>query len=137
MLFFIRAYQDGIYAILLELTGHKASDFSSMQDCLSKERNPVRQRIIDRLPAYPIWFAKMREQRNRIKSGITTGATFSMGEDSFKLLINLDVVWEKDGHAFIDIKEQVSIEDIIEAIRMSTEVSDFTNNWAEEIWQIK
>jgi hypothetical protein len=137
MLFFVRAFQDAMYAVLLELTGNKPGAKSSMQRCIENEDSPIHKRLVERLPAYLTWFSHMRDQRNRIKNGISTGAQFQIVDGVSDLFVALHVVRGNINPSIIDIKEQVGIANIAEAVEMSADLADLACEWVEEAWRNK
>jgi len=69
ILFFLRAFHDSAYAVLLELTGSRAGAYPSMYACLTKKKNGPAFGLVCEIPGYEPWFLKMRDWRNKIKNG--------------------------------------------------------------------
>lgn len=75
LFFFLRAFQDLAYAMLLELAGQKSGAGTSMADCFKREKggrpsnNAVRGMIVKDVPGYEEWFLHFREHRNALKRG--------------------------------------------------------------------
>ena len=131
MYFFIRSLQDAIYGVLLELIGQNAGRYSSMKRCVSKKDNPIHQKISHTIPKYIDWFKEFRNQRNKIKYGITAGGGFDPSSDL--ITINMHTVKEDANPTLIDIDFILSSEDIIKAIEMSVALLKFGDNLVVEI----
>lgn len=129
MYFFIRALQDATYGVLLELTGEKAVNYSSMKYCADNENNPIHKEISRLLPEYFKWFTEFNNQRNKIKEGITAGGGFNPSSDL--LTINMHIVREDVNPTIIDIDFILSSMDTVKAIDMSVELLNFGNSLAE------
>lgn len=131
MYFFIRSLQDATYGVLLELIGQNAGRYSSMKDCVYKENNPIHHKLSQAIPKYFDWFKEFRNQRNKIKDGITAGGEFEPSSDLLK--INMHIVKEDENPTIIDIDFILSPLDIVKAIDMSVKLLKFGNNLAEEL----
>lgn len=128
MYFFIRALQDVIYSVLLELTGQTASKYSSLKKC--NENNPIHKEISRSLPNYFKWFTEFRSQRNKIKEGITAGGGFKPSSDT--LTINMHIVREDVNPTIIGIDFILNSVDVVKAIDMSSALLNLGNSLAEK-----
>lgn len=75
MYFYIRAFQDAMYNILLELSGQASGNKGTMSNIVNsngelKIKNPVARVINDSIPEYIEWFVVMKKQRDLVKTGI-------------------------------------------------------------------
>lgn len=94
LFFFIRAFQDAGYRLILESTGQDVGDGSLISKCLNpkKRDNPVASLIRKKIPDYEAWFWDMRDKRNTIKLGTPTPGLFSYSNRHFssRLIFILD-----------------------------------------------
>jgi hypothetical protein len=85
LFFFLRAFQDVAYSLLLELNGQRSGDGTSMKDCFAPKKegrpslNPVRADILESLPGYEAWFRWFRDLRNDFKRGRGHGSSTDGG----------------------------------------------------------
>ncbi|MFC2028082.1 hypothetical protein ACFLU3_05295 [Chloroflexota bacterium] len=114
MFYFVRAYQDAIYGIILEFNGKKAGSYSSMHKKLTKQTSPVYITIMDKFPEYREWFYRWRDKRDRIKLGVG----LSMAGPGADVGITFERVSEKGG-IIVDCQDNIRLSDVTEAIRMS------------------
>lgn len=70
--YFIRAFQDSAYAVLLSLSDRNAGVHSSINDCIKKKSAPVYP-IIEGIDGYIEWFVAFKKMRDQIKQGINFG----------------------------------------------------------------
>jgi hypothetical protein len=86
LFYFLRAFQDVAYAMLLELEGQKAGSGTSMNKCFEPVKggkpsnNPIRALILSKIPGYESWFARFRELRNNFKRGRGNGLATQDGQ---------------------------------------------------------
>jgi hypothetical protein len=113
ILFFLRAFQDSAYAVLVEVTGGSAPAYPSMSFCLNKRRNGPAFKVISEIEGYEAWFKKMRDWRNSIKSGVGLGLS---GPQT-----NVGVVFVKltDENAQTVTDETIHLRDLIKGVRYS------------------
>ena len=126
--YFIRAYQDALYGTIRELDGEPAGKYTTIQECLSKKGKQYRDKIDKAIPRYFDWFISWREKRNKIKSGISC----SLGKQSDQLGIMLNDVDGEKNAIRSDMKSLVTLEDVIEAVKMSYELAKYVNSIAAE-----
>lgn len=67
--FFIRAFHDACYGVLLNLSGSTPGDYSSMNRCISRKVAPIFSQISN-IPGYIEWFDAFKTKRDNIKKGI-------------------------------------------------------------------
>jgi hypothetical protein len=67
--FFIRAFHDACYGVLLNLNGRTPGDYSSMNRCIDKKVSPIFEKIVS-LPGYIAWLKDFKKKRDQIKKGI-------------------------------------------------------------------
>jgi hypothetical protein len=120
MWFLVRVLQDTIYVVLLETQGDKSGKTSSMKDALENPNSTVHDFLMRTAPGYLVWFRKHREQRNRLKDAV--GASPSGKGNLGGIVPYVTMQRVVDEKSLIDIREELSLEDVIEAIRMSTSV---------------
>ncbi len=71
--FFVRAFHDAAYRVILLLSGQRPGLHSSMHAAVKNTNSPVHAKIAT-IPGYIEWFTDFRDKRNRIK----VGANFSL-----------------------------------------------------------
>lgn len=113
-LFFLRAFQDSAYAVLVEALGDKAPAYPSIQRCLSKQRNGPRFREISEIDGYEVWFEKMRNWRNRIKSGV------GLGLSGPQTNVGVGFTITTDENSRVATGESIHLRDLIEGVRQSS-----------------
>lgn len=116
ILFFLRAFQDSAYAVLVELTGGRAPAYPSMSDCLSKKKNGPSYQIISEIDGYVAWFFKMRDWRNRIKSGV------GFGQVGPQTNIGVAFVYITDENSLTFTNDTIHLRDLIEGVRFSSQL---------------
>lgn len=67
--FFIRAFHDACYGVLLNLGGSTPGAYSSMNQCIKKKVSPFFEQI-GTIPGYVDWFNAFRQKRDLIKRGV-------------------------------------------------------------------
>ncbi len=117
LFFFLRAFHDLAYATLLELSGQRSGEGTSMKDCFKPQKggrssnNPIRTDIESALPKYEAWFKSFRELRNDLKRGRGHGSSTSDGR------INVTIVLQRG-----NVSEQyalIGLDDVVLALEMS------------------
>ncbi|VXB54602.1 hypothetical protein [Massilia sp. 9I] len=116
ILFFIRAFQDSAYAVLVELTGGKAPAYPSMSRCLGKQKNGPSFQVISGIEGYEEWFFRMRDWRNRIKSGVGFGM---VGPQSN---VGVAFVHITDENSLTFTSDTIHMRDLIEGVRFSSQL---------------
>lgn len=71
--FFIRAFHDACYGVLLNQSGATPGAYSSMRKCIDKQVQPIFGKITA-IPGYTDWFRSFKSKRDQIK----LGANFSL-----------------------------------------------------------
>lgn len=66
--FFIRAFHDSCYGVLLNLADATPGNFSSMNRCIGRRVAPVFEQI-NSIPGYVLWFNDFKRKRDAIKRG--------------------------------------------------------------------
>jgi hypothetical protein len=117
---FLRAYHDAIYRVIVALGGSRPGDEATMARGLA-EQSPVREMLDRQLPTYPAEFLAMRERRNRVKRGTGHGSMISSGEVSIHFSSISD-----DGME-MEIVEEVNRSTIIGDLRMTTRLVEAVN----------
>lgn len=120
--FFLRAYQDAMYAVLFEVVCRSRVGDARMQKAVEKADNPVGKVLRERSPEYLPWFQEFREQRNKIKSGVNFG-TLGPAED---LGISFNMVDEAGGLTINFMGTVVRVADIVRGLEMSARLTDMT-----------
>jgi hypothetical protein len=118
ILFFLRAFQDSVYAVLVELTGGRAGLYPSMSECLNKKKNGPSYQIISQVEGYTEWFFKMRDWRNRIKSGV------SFGQVGPQTNIGVAFVYITDENSLFFTSDTIHLRDLIEGVKFSGKLID-------------
>lgn len=67
--FFIRAFQDASYGVLLNLSGATPGTYSSMRKGIENEASPIYEKIAA-IPGYADWFKAIKQKRDQIKLGV-------------------------------------------------------------------
>lgn len=67
--FFVRAYQDATYRVLLQLLGERSGVGVSMARAADNDRNPVARLLAQETPTYLPWFSSWKSLRDSIKDG--------------------------------------------------------------------
>ena len=80
---FLRAYHDSIYRVVVAREGTRPGDKATMARGL-REQSPIRVMLDRRLPTYPSEFLAMRERRNRVKRGTGTGWCSVLDQKKFR-----------------------------------------------------
>jgi hypothetical protein len=117
--FFLRSYQDAMYAVLLGLTQESRARYPTMKNAL-KEGNPIGTTIRERCPDYLDWFRRWRDQRNRIKDGISF-ATIGPATDLGIIVATFN---EEGGVTLRPEGDAIRANEVIEALRMSAQLAD-------------
>ncbi len=112
LFFFVRAFQDLAYATLLELSGQRSGEGTSMKDCFTPQKgnrrsnNPIRADIASALPEYEAWFKSFRELRNDFKRGRGHGS--STRDGCIKVAIDIQRGNVSERRALIGLDDVVS-----------------------------
>jgi hypothetical protein len=117
--YFIRAYQDRLYAVLAILLEPDAPSGRSMNAAFKNSQNPARRLLDTHLPEYVEWFPNWRDQRNKVKDGIsfsTAGPAPQTGLTSLGIRFN---EFSRDGGVSVDCSEAVQLADVTRALRLS------------------
>src|SRR5215208_4177984 len=69
--FLLRAYQDRLYTVAARLAAPGEKAGQSMATAFKSRANPVRLFLDQSVPEYVAWFPDWREQRNRVKDGVS------------------------------------------------------------------
>lgn len=111
--FFVRAYQDVLYQVMLSLLQRKLTKTGTMDSAATKEMNPVRLILDDELPEYIPWFVGWRQLRNQIKDG----STFSL----FGPEDDLGIAVDRYTHDILHIGDSgvLRLQDVAEGMLMS------------------
>lgn len=67
--FFIRAFQDACYGVLLNISGATPGAYSSMRKGLEKKVAPIYDKVAA-IPGYVEWFGEFKGKRDQIKAGV-------------------------------------------------------------------
>lgn len=67
--FFIRAFQDACYGVLLNINGATPGAYSSMRKALEKKVTPIYDKVAA-IPGYVAWFEQFKTKRDQIKAGV-------------------------------------------------------------------
>ena len=120
--FFVRAYQDACYWVLLELTpGCQPGKGSKMAHCCDPDNLASNGacKEVAAVPGYVAWFRDFRDKRNLIKEGVS----FSLRGSPPDLRVAVDRFPEK-GRLEVDMSDPgFGIADLIEAFRYSTKLT--------------
>jgi hypothetical protein len=124
MFLFVRAHQDSLYKVILELHGQTTGRASSMVDAAREPRvptnsvNPARAFLLRSVPGYLEWFGSWRDRRNRVKLGVN----FGLVGPASQLGINFCHV-TADGGLVSELADVVRLPDVLKALEMSTRLS--------------
>lgn len=66
--FFIRAFHDACYGVLLNLNSQTPGEYSSMNRCIDRKVAPIFEKILS-IPGYIDWFKDFKDKRDLIKKG--------------------------------------------------------------------
>lgn len=113
--YMVRAAQDIICCVMLELLDKTSGQYSSMADALDKGGNPkneVGTFLKSKLPEYLPWFTSFRDMRNKLKMGIPTSTS---GPET-DLGININYLDEKAGGVVCDVTRGFRLGDAADAI---------------------
>lgn len=67
--FFIRAFHDASYGVLLNLCGSTPGAYTSMNRCITRKVSPIFEQI-ETIPGYIDWFKAFKKKRDLVKSGV-------------------------------------------------------------------
>ncbi len=149
----LRAYQDAIYRVILQIKGQKSGQKSSMIDAIHKPTekfkttNHVGKVLNDACPEYAGWFVDFRNKRNNIKEGInlslhTPADDIGIGFNTFDFIYlkNNNVVSKEDEYdekvlaiRFSFTNEKVlRLSDVTKSLTMSSRVVDIALEQARQ-----
>jgi hypothetical protein len=127
--FFIRAYQDALYRMALQvIAASESGRYSAMTKAFSIDQktgsgtfnsNPVAKHLENAFPEYCDWFVNFRNKRNLIKNGIGTG--YSGPDDKLGVVLALP---DGKGGAVVDCSLGITISDWALALRMSARLGN-------------
>jgi hypothetical protein len=119
--YFVRAYQDTVYRMILNVHGQNWRATQTTMNRAHKDRNLVGVLLRARLPEYLPWFAEWREKRNQIKDGVTTGWA---GPDTDLGLVFNDIIVTPTTYASrTDISTAIRLSEAATAMSMSAGVT--------------
>jgi hypothetical protein len=125
ILFFLRAFHDSAYAVLVELTGGRAGAYPSMYACLTKKKNGPASEVVFQIPGYEPWFLKMRDWRNKIKNGA------GLALDGPQTNIGVSFMHITDENALEITNDTIHLRDLIESVRFSSQLLTSIVKWIE------
>ena len=126
--FFIRAFHDACYAVLLSLHGQDSGPHSSVSNCLKKKNEY--SGMIATISGYEKWFVEFKRKRDVVKRGVNFGLVGP--ENDVGVLFN--TVTTEGGLRSGDPKRDAyRIGDLIEAIRFSIELIKVIKSRAVEL----
>lgn len=109
--FLIRAFQDRLYTVAARLLAPGDAAGQSMGAAFKRPQNPVRRFLDERVPAYVEWFPAWRDQRNRVKDGVS----FSIAGPQEDLGIRFDE-FKAHGGLSVDLAHAVRLGNIVAAL---------------------
>lgn len=117
--FFIRAFHDACYGVLLNINGSTPGAYSSMNKCVTKQVTPMFKQIND-IPGYVDWFISFKTKRDLIK----LGTNFSLCGPQWDVGVGFNRI-TPEGGVVSDASEngnKFRLGDLINAIKYSTAV---------------
>ncbi|MFH2057776.1 MAG: hypothetical protein ABIJ59_02615 [Pseudomonadota bacterium] len=120
--FFIRAFHDACYGILLNLNGQQAGAYSSMNKCLKKQPKPMYNQVAS-IDNYIDWFKDFKNKRDSIKKGVSfslCGPQWDVGVGFTKVTRAGGVTVNVDPQA----KDKFRLKNLIIAFSYSTKLLD-------------
>lgn len=115
--FFIRAFHDACYGVLLNLNGLTPGAYSSMNKCIRKKVEPMYDQICT-IPGYVEWFTSFKEKRDIIKRGVS----FSLLGPESDVGIGFDRITPENS-VVVNVSEEGNkfrLGDLVSAIEYST-----------------
>ena len=128
LLFPIRSFQDNIYGIFLYLDDQPTGPGTTIKTCLESPDSPICKLINQKLLKYCEWFFKMREIRNRIKSG--NSFSFGFKAERFGVILN-----DLDGaHSALkaSLDQIISIDTFVCAFEQSAAIANLALYYAKD-----
>jgi hypothetical protein len=116
LFFFVRAFQDTIYAVLND--GQRGS----MQGAVSNPNNPIAKLLSALLPEYLPWFEQWRRMRDNVKRG----ASFSISGPDEDLGIGFNYIDDNTGGLVVGSGGRVRLGDVVRALEMSRRILELT-----------
>jgi len=117
--FFIRAFHDACYGVLLNLNGQTPGNYSSMNHCIDRKVSPIFEKIVS-IPGYIVWFKDFKKKRDLIKKGIN----FSLCGPQWDVGVGFDTV-TPEGGSVTNVAEgshKFRLGDLISALKYSTAI---------------
>lgn len=117
--FFIRAFHDGAYGVLLNLTGQTPGVYSSMNKCISKASSPAYDHVC-KIPGYTDWFKYFKAKRDAVKMG----QNFSLHNRGREIEIGFNTITNKGG-VIVNVSQdenKFGISDLVTAFLFSTKL---------------
>jgi hypothetical protein len=126
--YFVRAYQDTLYRMVLNLQKQPWGK-QSMSRALRPD-NPVGKLLGERLPEYLPWFEDWRDKRNKIKDGVTAGWA---GPQTDPGLVFVEVIVTPGTYATrLDARTAIRLSDVAAAIEMSAQLTGLVHRLVKE-----
>jgi hypothetical protein len=122
--FFIRAFHDACYGVLLNLNGLTPGHYSSMNRCIERKVSPIFEQIVS-LPGYIKWFKAFKEKRDLIKKGIN----FSLCGPQWDIGVGFDRI-TPEGGVVVDASpngNKFRLGDLISALRYSAAIVELVS----------
>ncbi len=117
--FFLRAFQDASYAVLLNIAGQSPGQYSSMKDCLKKKPTPMYD-WVNGIDGYENWFQDFKKRRDKVKMGVN----FSIKGPQWDVGIGFNNI-SKEGGLTVG-GDEYKISDLIKSINFSSELIKVT-----------
>jgi hypothetical protein len=127
--FFIRAYQDALYRMALQvIDASESGRYSAMTKAFFIDEkagsgtfnlNPVAKHLKGAFPEYCDWFISFRNKRNLIKNGIGSG--YSGPDDNLGVVLAMP---DGKGGAVVDCSLGITISDWALALRVSAKLAN-------------
>lgn len=117
--FFIRAFHDSCYCLLLNLANQNSGNYSSMNKCIQKESMPMFEQISS-ISGYVDWFKDFKKKRDAIK----IGQNFSLCGSQWNVGISFNEI-TADNRLVIDASpdgKKFRLGDLIIAFQYSTAI---------------
>jgi hypothetical protein len=123
MFFFVRAYQDASYRVLLQLLGDR-NEGVSMSQAAKNPNNPVAEHLAKELPSYMPWFVAWRKLRDSVKAG----RTHSLRGPQWNIGVSFEEVPPQDSQQSVYVT--VRLNQIVEALDQSVGIARSALNLA-------
>ena len=116
-LFFIRAFHDAAYGMLLNLSGRTPGAYSSMNDCIKKQALPVFE-MVNGIPGYVEWFKAFKKKRDDVKRGVG----FSLSGSQWDVGVGFTRATREGGIVVSQSANHLRLGDMIDAVRYSAAI---------------